>query len=289
MRTTLLLAALFTANVSLAAKADILPPHKDELFGYPDLLSSADGGDYRVVHYVEKRDLRARDEVPERRVKSQYVSLGVRSQQQQLTLQTDIGKIPHFAVGRTENASLIVVYLHGQGGSMRQGVDDYTFGGNFNRIKNLAAAAGGLYLSPGFSDFGDAGARQVGAIISHYAALSPKAKVYVACGSMGGQLCWRLAGNPGIARRLGGLLMLGSMWNEDFLKSPAFKRRVPVYFGQGTRDAVFTVENVSAFYRKIRAAAKGYPVRMVVFDDGSHGTPIRMTDWRETINWMASR
>src|SRR5690606_22723115 len=112
---------------------------------------------------------------------------------QQLALQTDNGRIPHYAVGRTEGASVIVVYLHGQGGSMRQGVDDFTFGGNFNRIKNLAAGAGGLYLSPAFSDFGDAGASQVGALIRHYAARSPRAEVYVACGSMGGHLCWRMA------------------------------------------------------------------------------------------------
>jgi pimeloyl-ACP methyl ester carboxylesterase len=287
MRAALAIAAMLALAVPGVARADLLPPHKDELFSYPGYLSTADGGDYRVVAYVEKRDLDGRDEVPERRVKPNYVSLGVRNQQQQLALQTGNGNIPHYAVGRTEGASLIVVYLHGQGGSMRQGVDDFTFGGNFNRIKNLAAAAGGLYLSPGFSNFDDAGASQVRALIRHYAGLSPKAEVYIACGSMGGRLCWRMADDSAVAPRLGGLLMLGSMWNDDFFRSAAFKRRVPVFFGQGTRDAVFTVDNVAAFYRKIRARAQGYPVRMVVFDDGSHGTPIRMTDWRETINWMA--
>ena len=40
--------------------------------------------------------------------------------------------------------------------------DDFTFGGNFNRIKNLAASNGGLYLSPDFSDFGAQGAAEVG-------------------------------------------------------------------------------------------------------------------------------
>ena len=31
--------------------------------------------------------------------------------------------------------AIIVVYFHGKGGSRDQGVDDGTFGGNFNRIK----------------------------------------------------------------------------------------------------------------------------------------------------------
>ena len=57
---------------------------------------------------------------------------------------------------------------------------------------------------------------------------------------------------------------------------------------QGSRDKVFPPEKMEAFYRAIRARSPGYPVRMVVFETGSHGTPIRMTDWRETINWMLS-
>jgi pimeloyl-ACP methyl ester carboxylesterase len=85
-----------------------------------------------------------------------------------------------------------------------------------------------------------------------------------------------------------GLLLLGSLWDEKFLSSAAFQRKVPVYLGQGSGDTVFPVEHVETFYRMIRSKAPGYPVRMVRFESGSHGTPIRMTDWRETINWMLS-
>ena len=113
--------------------------------------------------------------------------------QKDLALKTDAGTIRHFAVGRTEGARIITIYLHGQGGNRKQGVDDFTFGGNFNRIKNLMAANGGLYLSPDFSDFGDKGAAEIAALIGHYAEKSPGAKIFVACGSMGGALCWQLA------------------------------------------------------------------------------------------------
>ena len=73
---------------------------------------------------------------------------------------------------------------------------------------------GGLYLSPDFSDFGDQGAAEIAALIEHYAGASPDAKVFVACGSMGGELCWELAGNGAIAKRLSGLLLLGSRWDR---------------------------------------------------------------------------
>ncbi|TPN92472.1 alpha/beta fold hydrolase [Mesorhizobium sp. B1-1-5] len=265
-----------------------LKSFKDDLFAYPATLSTGDNGAYTVLDYREMRDINQRDEVPEKRVHAQYTDPGVRKVQQDLMLKTDAGDIRHVAVGRTESASIIVLYLHGQGGSRKQGVDDFTFGGNFNRIKNLMAANNGLYLSPDFPDFGDKGAAQVAALIDHYAETSPGAKIFVACGSMGGLICWKLAARKDTGGRINGLLLLGSLWDDSFLTSPAFKRRVPVFFGQGSHDTVFPVDKQEAFFRSI-LARKAYPTRFVRFETGTHGTPIRMVDWRGTLNWMLTR
>ncbi|RWE65296.1 alpha/beta fold hydrolase [Mesorhizobium sp.] len=265
-----------------------LKPFKDDLFAYPAALSTGDNGAYTVLDYHEMRDINQRDEVPEKRVRAQYTDPGVRKVQRDLMLKTDAGDVRHIAVGRTEGASIIVLYLHGQGGSRKQGVDDFTFGGNFNRIKNLMAQNGGLYLSPDFPDFGDKGAAQVAALIDHYAQQSPGAKIFVACGSMGGMICWKLAARKDTGGRINGLLLLGSLWDDSFLTSPAFKRRVPVFFGQGSHDVVFPVEKQEAFFRSI-LAKKSYPTRFVRFETGTHGTPIRMVDWRGTLNWMLTK
>ncbi len=279
------LTALLLAIAPLAA-AESLKPFKDELFAYPGILREDLGGDYRVVDYDEMRDINGRDEIPERRVKAEYVSTAVRGVQEDLALNSAIGAIRHVAVGATRNARFITLYLHGQGGSRKQGVDDFTFGGNFNRIKNLMAGNGGLYLSPDFTDFGDRGAAQVATLIEHYAKASPSAEIFVACGSMGGALCWKLASDANVASKLSGLLLLGSLWDDGFLSSPAFKRKVPVFFGQGSRDGVFPAEKQEAFFRAIRAKSPSYPAKFVRFETGAHGTPIRMTDWREVLNWM---
>jgi hypothetical protein len=29
-----------------------------------------------------------------------------------------------------------------------------------------------------------------------------------------------------------------------------------------------------------------YPIRFVLFDSGTHGISLRMTDWRAALNWM---
>lgn len=272
--------ASLAANMSVAAEP--LKPYKDDLFAYPGIIESRDEGAYRIVDYREMRDINGRDEVPERRAQAKYVSLGVRRQQQTLSLDG----IGHVAVGRAEGARFITIYLHGQGGSRKQGVDDFTFGGNFNRIKNLMAANDGLYLSPDVPDFGAAGASAVARLITYYANKSPQASVFVACGSAGGALCHRLANDPQVVGRLGGLLLLGSLWDDGYVRGAAFRAKVPLFIGQGSRDKVFPVERMEAFYQSIRKAAPGYPIRFVRFESGTHGTPIRMTDWRETLNWM---
>ena len=280
--------ALLLLPAAASAENLALKPFKDDLFAYPAELSNGDGGKYRVIDYREMRDINERDQVPERRASAKYVSTGVRSAQQELVLNMDAGAIRHVAVGQTKDAKIITLYLHGQGGSRRQGVDDFTFGGNFNRIKNLMAANGGLYLSPDFADFGDKGAAAVASLIAHYAGQSPAARIFVACGSMGGALCWKLAARKDTGNRIDGLILLGSLWDDGFFASPAFNRRVPVFFGQGSKDPVFPVENQEAFFRSILARSKTYPARFVRFETGTHGTPIRMTDWRETLNWMLS-
>ncbi len=283
-----LAAALALLLALPAAAAELLSPFKDRLFAYPAILAEADGGRHVTVDYREERDINGRDEVPERRVHGTYVDLGVRRAQKDLVAETAAGRIAHMAVGRQEKARFIVVYLHGQGGSRRQGMDDFTFGGNFNRIKNLAAGNDGLYLTVDFPDFGVGGARLVAELAGHYATRSPGAPVFVACGSMGGGPCWRLADDAALVPRLGGLLLLGSHWDEGFFSSRAYKRKVPLFFGHGGNDRVYPVEKQEAFFRAILTRTPGYPARFVRFETGSHGTPIRMSDWRGTLNWMAS-
>jgi len=283
-----LAAALFLAFAPASAAKELLRPFKDELFAYPARLAQADGGRHFTVDYQSARDINSRDEVPERRVRSRYIDLDVRRVQKDLVARTEVAQIPHMTVGTADKARFIVVYLYGQGGTRRQGMDDFTFGGNFNRIKNLALHNGGLYLTTDFSSFDATGARQVASLIGVYAQKSPDAPVYVACGSMGGALCWRLADDASVAPRLGGLLLLGSHWDDRFLSSRAFKRRVPVFFGHGGGDRVFPVEHQERFFRSILRRAPDYPARFVRFETGSHGTPIRMSNWRDTLNWMHS-
>ena len=281
----LVAACFWLASFVGAACALELAPYKDGLFAYPGLLSGEAGDAFVIVDYKKQRDIHRRDQVWEQRVYGNYVSLFPNRAQAQETLDVSGHTLHYMRVGAARAPRMIVVYVHGQGGNRFQGVNDWTFGGNFNRIKNLMARNGGVYLSPDIRDFGARGAADVAALIRAYDG-GGRAPVFVACGSAGGEICWRLARDGDIAARLGGLLFMGATQDEGFFGSPAYRRRVPLYIGHGSDDTVFDWRERAAFFDRLMRRTPTYPAKFALFQTGSHGTPIRMTDWRLVLNWM---
>lgn len=267
-----------------SAAAFELKPYKDRLFAYPRTLQSKDGGKYRIVDYRELRDINGRDQIPEKRVKRKYVDYAARRATRQASLSTQAGAISYFFAGNTRAPRVVTVYIHGIGGSGKQGVNDHSFGGNFNRIKMLMLKNNGLYLSPDAEAYGSGVAQRISAVIQKHTRNFGNRRVVLACGSQGGEICHRLADNATIAPQLAGILFLGSFWSEKYLTSLAVTAGVPTFIGHGSNDTVFAIENMERFYNQIRET--GSPVQMVRFETGTHGTPLRMTDWRRTINWM---
>ena len=265
-----------------------LVPWKDELFKVPAVLESRHEGDYLILDYHSGRDINGQDAIPEKKANGERVSTEIADVQKDTKVKTKFGEIRHFTVGKTEGASIIVIYFHGKGGNRGQGVDDWTFGGNFNRLKNLVVRSGGLYLSPDITHFNGKSANQISGLLLHYLAASPNAPIILACGSAGGSICYQLARKDELVPHLDGIIFLGSFPYGVFTDSAAWRARVPVYIGHGSGDYVSYVEKMEEVYRRVRESSPGYPVRMERFESGTHGTPIRMIDWRKTINWQLS-
>lgn len=281
---------LMACGTAALADGYVLAPYKDDLFAYPKVLESGYGGDYVKVEYIESRDIDQRDVVPVKKVRPEYVSLDTKAVERDLTIKFGRKSIKYIATGKIDGgAKAIVLYVHGRRGNRFQGADDGMFGGNFNRIKNLMVRNGGLYLSPGFRSLKNKGRDAAKALIKEYAATSPGAPIFVACGSLGGGICWRLIEDRQVAPLLAGMLLLGSTNDDRFFRSPpatGAAKKVPIYIGHGTRDRIIRWKSQEAFFQKVRRNLPGYPIRLAIFDSGVHGTPIRMTDWRLVLNWM---
>ena len=283
----LVLAAAFAALAAQDAAALTLKPWKDELFGYGRIIETADDGALRVVDYEEMRDINGRDQIPERRVKSAYVSTAVKKAQRNLTVDTPAGPLDVAMTGKEEGAAFTVIFIHGRGGDRRLGNNDWNFGGNFNRIKNLALQNGGVYYAPSVPSFDDKGAAHVSGLILRARALSPDRPVILACASMGSFICARVARDATAVKNLGGMVLMGGAADGDYARTAAFKAKLPVFFTHGDSDSVYAANDQIAVFRKLRKA--GIPTRFVLFQTGGHGTPVRMTDWRETLNWLLAQ
>ncbi|KZL04077.1 MULTISPECIES: alpha/beta hydrolase [unclassified Pseudovibrio] len=266
-----------------------LKPYKDELFAYPRVLDQAMDGAFLRLDYQIQRDLRDRDEIPERRVEGRYVSSRPTWYVRERSVVLAGNKRKHIRVGKPDaDTKLLLLYLHGKGGNRKQGNADWTFGGNFNRLKNLMVRNNGVYLSPDVKIESPRGTQEIRELIARYRKEAPQAKVIVACGSMGSQVCYGLADQAGVAGPLSGLILLGGATDRRLLTSEAYKAGVPIVFGHGSADRVYSWEKQYQLFKAAIGKTQRYPVRFRLFETGSHGTPIRMIDWRDEINWMLS-
>ena len=293
--------------VSLAAAASSLPnallaagdsasrfelaPFKDALFAYPQPSAVSKDGTLLDVPYSEARDIDQRDELPERRVHGDYVERIPGRLMAEEVLQTPQGPLPWMRVGSLETARVVVLFVHGRNGDRHLGMNDWTFGGNFNRLKNLLIHSSGAYVTFDGGMLAQPDADRAAALLQHIRALNASAKIVLACGSMGGELCWNVLARKDVASSVAGVVLLGANSDEARFRRmrAAAGHAVPLMIAQGTRDKVYAVERQRSLFDAIRRQEPSYPIRMVVFDDGNHGTPIRMIDWRDTLNWILRR
>lgn len=271
-------------GVTSSASAFELKPFKDRLFAYPNTLKSEDNGNYRIVDYKELRDINERDDVPVKRVNKRYIDMAGRRASKKSNVLTDYGRANYYYAGKSKSPTILTIYIHGSRGNGKQGMNDVSFGGNFNRIKMLMLKNNGLYLSPDAEAFGPKVERKIIAIINKHNGGQAGRRIILACGSSGGELCHRLSNNSELAPHIAGIAFLGSYGSDDYLTSLAVRAGVPTFIGHGSRDGVIPIAKMESFYAQLRQT--GSPVQMVRFETGTHGTPIRMVDWRQTINWM---
>ena len=283
-RSCLALAILMALAPLPAAASEPLKPFKDALFSAQPVLESRDGGAFTIIDYNEMRDINGRDQIPERRVKPAYVDLGIKRRQANETVDSDGRTIEVFRAGKATNSAFTVIFVHGRGGDRRLGANDFTFGGNFNRLKNLAVDNDGTYYAPSVKTFDSDGVAGVAALIDHAAQVSPGGRIVLSCASMGSFICWGISREAKTVTKLAGMVILGGATDPDFPASAFHTAKLPLFLTHGSRDSVYAAAGQIGLYDRLHKA--GYPVRFTLYEGGSHGTPVRMTDWRTVLNWI---
>ncbi|MFT4181188.1 MAG: dienelactone hydrolase family protein [Rhizobium sp.] len=279
------IAAFLPMAMAADASAEALKPFKDNLFSDQAVIESHDNGAFQTIDYQEMRDINGRDQIPEKRVKPAYIETGVRwKAQQDETLALADRKLDVTRVGPDSGQDFTVIFIHGRGGDRRLGSNDYTFGGNFNRLKNLAYNNGGTYYAPSVKSFDSNGVADIAALIGYSYKQSGGKPVILTCASMGSFICWGITRDAESVKRLKGMAILSGVTDPDFTKSAFYKAKLPVWFTHGSKDPVYAAADQQALFEKLYKAH--YPTRFTLFATGNHGTPVRMTDWRKVLNWI---
>ena len=273
-------------------QSGVLKPFKERQFQYRKPLEVSDSGRFLKIPYSEETDINQRDEIPVRKTKSWYMARLPSGTEKTGQVSVNGRTIAYNALGRIDGGSkMTVIYVHGRGGNKDWGFYDERFGGNFNRLKNLLLQNGGAYISTDFTDFEGQGFQDVKALVAKFRPLT-SGPLVVACGSLGNQHCWNLTHDAATSRQVDGIVILAGFPDPRFMGSAVANqpgRHIPLVFGHGSSDPDYDYRDTLAFYRKLREARPGYPTRFLLFDTGKHGSPIRMIDWRDTLNWIASK
>jgi pimeloyl-ACP methyl ester carboxylesterase len=250
-----------------------IAPFKDALFANPKSLESR--GDYTKYDYQEMRDINGRDAIPVSQVKAEYTEPLAAGQERRLL----VNGVETYEAGDARTAKFAVIFIHGGGGNGSLGFSDITFGGNFNRLKHLTVDNGGVYESPSLSSFDDVS--QIEKVLSR---INKKARVVIACGSMGGLMCWSVFTQPTLAKRLAGVVLLGGYPHEFSDRDAGVIERVPVYLAHGSADPIYDFRFVSNEFAWLQQ--RRLPSKFSLYESGKHGTPIRMVNWRDVLSWM---
>jgi hypothetical protein len=288
----ILVLVLFVSAALSGARAEgfRLEPYKDEHFAYANVVGTQHNGDFIMIEFNEERDINGRDEVPLKKAWDKMVNLDVNEHKQDLVLNAGRDSTEYLAVGKTDGgAKIVVIFLHGWHGDRTLAMEDLRFGGNFNRLKNLMVLNDGVYISPDFKGFGRRAVRQITALMKHYAANSPGAPIFIGCASTSCKTTYLLLETADSAALISGVIMFGSGRDKSFIDSETVRnpdKWVPIYLGHGSDDKTNDWVTVELQFRDIKEAAPDYPVKYELFLNGVHGTPIRMADWRQVLNWM---
>lgn len=277
----------FSVNVN----AFEIKPFKDELYSHSKrkIIESKNGGSFRKYAWDYHQDVVGRDAVTGEKAKAERIDLSVLKDQKDTVIQYPGGSMETYEVGNPDNAEFALIYIHGANGSKELGGNDYSFGGNFNRAKNLAARNNGVYYSPSVT-FDSEGNRGVTELIKSIKKKSPKAKIAIACGSAGAYTCWSMYNAKETGGLLSGMIFVGGAGTDlDLQSSEGFKNKVPVIISHGSKDPLVPWKEYEQQYEAFLKADPKFPVRFELYDGGKHGTPMRMIDWKESMEWAFSK
>lgn len=257
---------------------------KDELFTHRWTIEERHNGNWRLIEYSQKIDVEDRDEIDVDKVFDKYIDLRTLNftKEKSLTSNFKYNEVTEDNV-KNEDKEWVVLYFHWMGWNKDQWTNNHTFWWNFNRIQNLMLENKGSYITTTLTWTKENTENHI-ALIEKLRKEYPNAKIIVSCGSKWWEMLWNLIDSR-VNKDLFWVIFMWSVLDMKWRYSPLYQQNIPVYISHWTKDHI-PYEEKEQFLKAM--TSKGVKMKVDIFNTGIHWTPIRMTDWKEVLNWFNS-
>lgn len=210
------------------------------------------------------------------------------SDQQLYTSPVSGKKLPYFVLFPTNQQKPlagILIYMHGAGGGMEQGMSKALYKGNFAKLgKIVSTDLNYLYVTPSTTDFETSGARDLNALGMELQKKFPHLPIYVAGASAGGRTAvYALKDEKNI---FAGALLLCPAINSDMLDNWGQQNSQKTFWViQGDSDQAVSPSVTDALVLKLQKLGNTVHYQKI---PGDHNAPVEQIDWKEALEFVKS-
>lgn len=264
---------------------------KDEIYSNIWILEMKLNWAWRLLDYSQKVYIDQRDKVAWEIVKDEFIDRKTEKFVQQQTVEIEKWKkFNYYEVKDSsepdEEKQVLVMYLHWHWWNKAQWMNNESFWWNFNRIQNLMIENHWVYITT------DVELWSRESLVNHIILIEklrwqyPKAKIIIAWASNWWVFLWQLIDSSRINRFIDWTIFLWTLldtqhWSKWY--NFMIQNWIPLYIWHWTHDhnPYQEKENFIKIFNE-----QWWSWKVDIFNNWVHWTPIRMIDWKETINWI---
>ncbi len=206
---------------------------------------------------------------------------------EQKTYRTADGKdLSYFVVYPKATPEGILIYMHGAGGGMEQGMSLGKYKGNFKNLKNiLVSDLNYLYVTPATTDFEQSGGNDLNALAQQLLVEYPNLPIYLAGASAGGRtVAYALQDKNNL---FAGVILLCPAISENMIKNwNTLTPKTNFWIVQGDQDQAVSPKLTNQLAMKL--GKLGNKVMYQTFAGGDHNAPVEEVKWLDALNYIKS-
>jgi len=176
----------------------------------------------------------------------------------------------------------LLIYMHGAGGGMEQGMSDTLYKGNFKKLKNLLAAQNFIYVTPSTTDFEKNGGNDLNDLAQELKKKYPGIPLYLAGASAGGRTVYYALQNG--HNYFSGVVLLCPALSKDLIEHKEYDMpKIWFWIVQGDEDQSVSPEVTDLFASNLQHLGLSVVYKKI---KGDHNAPVEEVDWKEALQFL---